>query len=94
MKNNKNKLIQRITIALQTLYLFAIFSSSIVPNIYITFLIAVILNILSLFLNFANIFSKGNFKFLLLLITIFEILLTLFIFLLPEAGVPAPVKLF
>lgn len=49
---------------------------------------------MSLFLNFANIFSKGNFKFLLLLITIFEILLTLFIFLLPEAGVPAPVKLF
>ena len=87
MKNNKNKLIQRITIALQTLYLFAIFSSSIVPNIYITFLIAVIL-------NFVNIFSKGHFKFLFLLITICEILLTIFIFLLPEAGTPAPIQLF
>ena len=88
MKNNKNKLILKITIAIQTLYLIVIFLSGILPNIYAG------LNILSLFLNFANIFSKGNFKFLLLLITIFEILLTLFIFLLPEAGVPAPVKLF
>ena len=94
MKNNKNNLIQRITIALQTLYLFAIFSSSIVPNIYITFLIAVILNISSLILNFVNIFSKGHFKFLFLLITICEILLTIFIFLLPEAGTPAPIQLF
>ena len=82
MKNNKNKLIQRITIALQTLYLFAIFSSSIVPNIS------------SLILNFVNIFSKGHFKFLFLLITICEILLTIFIFLLPEAGTPAPIQLF
>ena len=88
MKNNKNKLILKITIAIQTLL------SGIFPNIYVAFWISAGLNILSLFLNFANIFSKGNFKFLLLLITIFEILLTLFIFLLPEAGVPAPVKLF
>ena len=94
MKNNKNKLILKITIAIQTLYLIVIFLSGILPNIYVAFWISAGLNILSLFLNFANIFSKGNFKFLLLLITIFEILLTLFIFLIPEAGVPAPVKLF
>ncbi|MBU5337308.1 hypothetical protein [Intestinibacter bartlettii] len=94
MKNNKNKSILKMTLVLQTLYLIVIFLSGIFPDIYVAFWISAALNILSLFLNLANMFSKGNFKFLLLLITICEILLTVFIFLLPEAGVPAPVKLF
>ena len=94
MKNNKNKSILKMTLVLQTLYLIVIFLSGIFPDIYVAFWISAALNILSLFLNLANMFSKGNFKFLLLLITICEILLTVFIFLLPEAGVPAPFKLF
>lgn len=94
MKNNTNKLIQRTTITLQTLYLIVIFISGTIPNIYIAFWMSAILNILSLVLNFANIFYKGNFKFLFLLITMCEILLTLFIYLLPEAGTTSPIKLF
>ena len=94
MKNNKNKSILKITIAIQTLYLIVIFLSGIFPDIYVAFWISVALNALSLFLNLANVFSKGTFKFLLFLITICEILLTVFIFLLPEAGIPAPVQLF
>ena len=38
-----------------------------------------------------NIINKGNFKILLLLISIIQILFTVFIYLLPEAGIPAPI---
>ena len=47
MKNNKNKLILKITIAIQTLYLIVIFLSGIFPNIYVAFWISAGLNILS-----------------------------------------------
>ena len=45
MKNNKNKLILKITIAIQTLYLIVIFLSGILPNIYVAFWISAGLNI-------------------------------------------------
>ncbi|WP_455543030.1 hypothetical protein [Intestinibacter sp.] len=94
MKNKTNKLILRTTISIQTLYLIVIFASSILIDIYFAFYLSVALNILSLILNFINLFAKGHFKFLFLLTTICEILLTVFIYLLPEAGSPAPIQLF
>ena len=41
-----------------------------------------------------NVINKGNFRVLFILISIAEILFTVFIYLIPEAGIPAPVKLF
>ena len=91
MKNLNNKLVQRIIISLQILYILLYFATSSINNIYFTFWLSAIISILSLILNIIN---KGNFKLLFILISITQILFTVFIYLLPEAGIPAPIKLF
>ena len=74
MKNLNNKLVQRIIISLQILYILLYFATSSINNIYFTFWLSAIISILSLILT--------------------QILFTVFIYLLPEAGIPAPIKLF
>ena len=74
MKNLNNKLVQRIIISLQILYILLYFATS--------------------SLSMMIIINKGNFKLLFILISITQILFTVFIYLLPEAGIPAPIKLF
>ena len=91
MKNLNNKLVQRIIISLQILYILLYFATSSINNIYFTFWLSAIL---SLILSMMNIINKGNFKLLFILISITQILFTVFIYLLPEAGIPAPIKLF
>ena len=50
--------------------------------------------IISLILSMMNIITKGYLKILLILISIMQTLFTIFIYLLPEADIPAPIKLF
>lgn len=93
-KNINNKLIQRAIISLQTLYILLYLVTSIINNIYFTFWLSVTICILSLILSIKNIINRGDFKVLFILISIIQILFTVFIYLLPEAGIPAQIKLF
>lgn len=93
-KSINNKLIQKLIIALQILYILLFFATSIIDNIYYTFWASIIIGIISLILSIINAINKGNFKVLFILISIVEILFTVFVYLLPEAGIPAPIRLF
>ena len=92
-KNINNRLIQRVIISLQILYILLYLATSSINHIYFTFWLSVIISISSLILSIRNIINKGNFKILFILISIIQILFTVFIYLLPEAGIHAPIKL-
>ena len=94
LKKINNKLIQNLIIILQILYILLFFVTSIINDIYYTFWASVIISIISLISSMINVINKGNFRVLFILISIAEILFTVFIYLIPEAGIPAPVKLF
>ena len=94
LKKINNKLIQNLIIILQILYILLFFATSIINDIYYTFWASVIIRIISLISSMINVINKGNFRVLFILISIAEILFTVFIYLIPEAGIPAPVKLF
>ena len=51
MKNLNNKLVQRIIISLQILYILLYFATSSINNIYFTFWLSAIISILSLILS-------------------------------------------
>lgn len=89
-----NKLIQKLIISLQILYILLFFATSMINNIYYTFWASVTISIISLILSVINAVDKGNFKVLFILISIIEILFTVFIYIIPEAGMPALIKLF
>ncbi|QJA08625.1 alpha/beta hydrolase [Romboutsia sp. CE17] len=93
-KSINNKLIQKLIISLQILYILLFFATSIIDNIYYTFWASIIIGIISLILSIINAINKGNFKVLFILISIVEILFTVFVYLLPEAGIPALIRLF
>ena len=93
-KSINNKLIKKLIISLQILYILLFFATSIIDNIYYTFWASIIIGIISLILSMINAINKGNFKVLFILISIVEILFTVFVYLLPEAGIPAPIRLF
>lgn len=93
-KSINNKLIKKLIISLQILYILLFFATSIIDNIYYTFWASIIIGIMSLILSMINVINKGNFKVLFILISIVEILFTVFVYLLPEAGIPAPIRLF
>ncbi|MEF2900340.1 MAG: hypothetical protein U0N84_02590 [Terrisporobacter sp.] len=94
MKKINNKLIQNLIIILQILYILLFFTTSIINDIYYTFWASVIISIISLISSMINVINKDNFRVLFILISIAEILFTVFIYLIPEAGIPAPIKLF
>ena len=94
LKKIKNKLIQNLIIILQILYILLFFTTSIINDIYYTFWASVIISIISLISSMINVINKDNFRVLFILISIAEILFTVFIYLIPEAGIPAPIKLF
>lgn len=94
LKKINNKLIQNLIIILQILYILLFFTTSIINDIYYTFWASVIISIISLISSMINVINKDNFRVLFILISIAEILFTVFIYLIPEAGIPAPVKLF
>ena len=94
LKKINNKLIQNLIKILQILYILLFFATSIINDIYYTFWASVIISIISLISSMINVINKGNFRVLFILISIAEILFTVFIYLIPEAGIPAPVKLF
>ena len=93
-KSINNKLIKKLIISLQILYILLFFATSIIDNIYYTFWASIIIGIMSLILSMINVINKGNFKVLFILISIVEILFTVFVYLLPEAGIPALIRLF
>ena len=94
LKKINNKLIQNLIIILQILYILLCFTTSIINDIYYTFWASVIISIISLISSMINVINKDNFRVLFILISIAEILFTVFIYLIPEAGIPAPIKLF
>ena len=93
-KNINNRLIQRVIISLELLYILLYLLTSSINHIYFTFWLSAIISISSLILSVVNIINKGNFKILFILISMVQILFNSFIYLLPEAGIPAPIKLF
>ena len=93
-KKINDRLIKKLIITLQILYILLFFATSIINNIYCTFWASVTISIISLILSIINAINKGNFEALFILISIAEILFTVFIYLIPEAGIPAPIKLF
>ena len=93
-KNINNRLIQRVIISLELLYILLYLLTSSINHIYFTFWRSAIISISSLILSVVNIINKGNFKILFILISMVQILFNIFIYLLPEAGIPAPIKLF
>ena len=93
-KNINNRLIQRVIISLELLYILLYLLTSSINHIYFTFWLSAIISISSLILSVVNIINKGNFKILFILISMVQILFNIFIYLLPEAGIPAPIKLF
>ena len=94
LKKINNKLIQNLIIILQILYILLFFTTSIINDIYYTFWASVIISIICLISSMINVINKDNFRVLFILISIAEILFTVFIYLIPEAGIPAPIKLF
>ena len=94
LKKINNKLIQNLIIILQILYILLFFFFFIINDIYYTFWASVIISIISLISSMINVINKDNFRVLFILISIAEILFTVFIYLIPEAGIPAPIKLF
>lgn len=94
LKKINNKLIQNLIIILQILYILLFFTTSIINDIYYTFWASVIISIISLISSMINVINKDNFRVLFILISIAEILFTVFIYLIPEEGIPAPIKLF
>ena len=94
LKKINNKLIKNLIIILQILYILLFFTTSIINDIYYTFWASVIISIISLISSMINVINKDNFRVLFILISIAEILFTVFIYLIPEAGIPAPIKLF
>lgn len=91
--NMNHILNKKIILLLQVFYLFSLFILSNILNIYLSFAICSITNILSLALVLVNIKNKCSYK-ILLLISIVEIVLTILVYLLPEAGYIAPIQLF
>ena len=93
-KKINDRLIKKLIIILQILYILLFFATSIINNIYCIFGASVTISIISLILSIINAINKGNFEALFILISIAEILFTVFIYLIPEAEIPAPIKLF
>ena len=85
LKKINNKLIQNLIIILQILYILLFFTTSIINDIYYTFWASVIISIISLISSMINVINKDNFRVLFILISIAEILFTVFIYLIPDA---------
>ena len=94
LKKINNKLIQNLIIILQILYILLFFTTSIINDIYYTFWASVIISIISLISSMINVINKDNFRVLFILISIAEILFTVFIYLIPEAGIPVQLNYF
>lgn len=84
----------RMILIMETLYIliFIILGSRI--NQYSSFTILSMISIVSFVLSVIGMKNKDKLKFLLLIISILEILFTIFIYLLPEGGIAPPIKLF
>ena len=77
MKNLNNKLVQRIIISLQILYILLYFATSSINNIYFTFWLSAIISILSLILSMMNIINKPEFIFLFVQMAVLYMTITL-----------------
>ncbi|MDU4935778.1 MAG: hypothetical protein E6X43_10740 [Peptostreptococcaceae bacterium] len=96
-----SKLVQRLICIFQTTYilLFLTNVSDIITNfnIYTGFALCVSINMVTVILNMFHIIKlpkdKIGIKLLLIFITLLQILFTVFIYLLPEAGIDPRIKL-
>lgn len=84
------KFIFRIQVFYILMYL--LFSGRI--NVYISFTVAISLNIASLILIVCNMKKDFGIKTILFVLSIFQTLFTIFLYLLPEAGIPPAIQLF
>lgn len=84
----------KMILIMETLYILIFIILGSIINQYFSFTILSIMSVVSFILSVLSMKNKGKLKFLLLIISILEILFTIFIYLLPEGGIPPLIKLF
>lgn len=82
-----------VIIILQISYVLSFLLLIYRDDIYSKFVICTLINTVSLLLSMYNLKIKSNKRLILLFITIFEIVSTVYIYMIPEAGVPALITL-
>lgn len=82
-----------IIIILQISYILSFLLLIYRDDIYGKFVICTLINTVSLLLSMYNLKVKSNKRLILLFITMFEIVFTIYIYMIPEAGVPALITL-
>ncbi|CEH33728.1 Hypothetical protein RLITU_1134 [Romboutsia lituseburensis] len=82
-----------IIIILQISYILSFLLLIYRDDIYGKFVICTLINTVSLLLSMYNLKVKSKKRLILLFITMFEIVFTIYIYMIPEAGVPALITL-
>lgn len=82
-----------IIIILQISYILSFLLLIYRDDIYGKFVICTLINTVSLLLSMYNLKVKSKKRLVLLFITMFEIVFTIYIYMIPEAGVPALITL-
>ena len=101
MKNIDDKSVQRLICICQITYILLYLTNVIgiitSLNVYTGFAVYVSINMVTVILNICHIINRPKdkifTKFLLIFITLLQILFTVFIYLLPEAGIDPLIKL-
>lgn len=82
-----------IIVILQISYILSFLLLIYRDDIYGKFVICTLINTVSLLLSMYNLKVKSKKRLILLFITMFEIVFTIYIYMIPEAGVPALITL-
>lgn len=90
---NNSRLLSMVIIILQISYVLSFLLLIYRDDIYGKFVICTLINTVSLLLSMYNLKIKSNKRLILLFITMFEIVFTIYIYMIPEAGVPALITL-
>ncbi|WP_270942200.1 hypothetical protein [Romboutsia lituseburensis] len=90
---NNSRLLSMVIIILQISYVLSFLLLIYRDDIYGKFVICTLINTVSLLLSMYNLKIKSNKRLILLFITMFEIVSTVYIYMIPEAGVPALITL-
>ncbi|WP_092722355.1 hypothetical protein [Romboutsia lituseburensis] len=90
---NNSRLLSMIIIILQISYILSFLLLIYRDDIYGKFVICTLINTVSLLLSMYNLKVKSKKRLILLFITMFEIVFTIYIYMIPEAGVPALITL-
>ncbi|MCR8747097.1 hypothetical protein [Romboutsia lituseburensis] len=90
---NNSRLLSIVIIILQISYILSFLLFIYRDDIYGKFVICTSINIVSMLLSVCNLKTKSSNKMLLALISILQILFTIYVYILPDEGIPAPIQL-